>query len=147
MTINHGNEEGATCHRAGCQGTIEWSDVVDCSCHISPPCNYCTSRYLCCSECDWEEDLTEVNDQSHLTSTRSPWESYAAEQIRLSNLPLDRSTINWRSYPHSSCSMIKRGVYPDGETRASVYEKVQGTFGGQFVQFGNGTFEFIAYTD
>ncbi|QTP32787.1 hypothetical protein B7759_01365 [Burkholderia glumae] len=60
---------------------------------------------------------------------------------------LDPTKIDWHSLPHSSASMIKEGVYPEGTTRAQVEEKVVGTFGGYFERFGDGKFKYIAYTD
>jgi hypothetical protein len=43
--------------------------------------------------------------------------------------------------------MIKRGTYPPGMTQEEVRKQVDGSFGGRFTEFGNGRFEFIAYTD
>jgi hypothetical protein len=43
--------------------------------------------------------------------------------------------------------MLKRGVYPEGTTQAEVEKEVRGTFGGRFNSFGNGHFEYVAYTD
>lgn len=47
--------------------------------------------------------------------------------------------------------MIKEGVYPqsgdDAADRAAVEAIVKGTFGGRFKRFGNGSFEYVAYTD
>ena len=60
---------------------------------------------------------------------------------------LDPTKVDWRSLPHSSCSMIKEGVYPLSTPKAEVYELVKGTFGGRFAHFGDGKFKFIAYTD
>lgn len=60
---------------------------------------------------------------------------------------LDNSKIDWHSLPHSGSSMLQRGVYPPGTTREQVEEKVRGTFGGRFERFGDGKFEYVAYTD
>lgn len=60
---------------------------------------------------------------------------------------LDPTKIDFHSLRHSSCSMIKRGVYPPGTTQHEVEEKVRGTFGGRFNYFRDGKFEYIAYTD
>jgi hypothetical protein len=60
---------------------------------------------------------------------------------------LDQTKIDFHSKPHSSCSMIKEGVYPKGTTREEVEAKVAGTFGGRFERFGCGEFRYIAYTD
>lgn len=43
--------------------------------------------------------------------------------------------------------MRKTGVYPAGTTQAEVEAVVAGTFGGRFESFGDGKFDYIAYTD
>lgn len=60
---------------------------------------------------------------------------------------LDPTKIDFHSLPHSGSSMMKKGVYPEGTTRAEVEAKVRGTFGGRFESFGSGKFVYIAYTD
>lgn len=37
-----------------CPGRMEFGPPIDCSCHISPPCDSCVSRELECSECGQE---------------------------------------------------------------------------------------------
>lgn len=61
--------------------------------------------------------------------------------------PLDGTKIDWHSKPHSSASMRKTGVYPPSATRQDVEAAVRGTFGGRFESFGNGQFDYLAYTD
>lgn len=51
---DEGLEPGDICNRAGCVGVINYPEG-DCSCHISPPCGYCTEAELCCDECGWRE--------------------------------------------------------------------------------------------
>lgn len=47
-------EEGESRNMPECQGTLVKSDHLGgCSCHINPPCSYCTSG-LHCNSCDWE---------------------------------------------------------------------------------------------
>jgi hypothetical protein len=60
---------------------------------------------------------------------------------------LDNTKISCRKLPHSSCSMRVIGVYPEGTKQEEVEKEVQGTFGGRFVSFDKGRFEYIAYTD
>ena len=64
---------------------------------------------------------------------------------------LDPTKVDFVSKLHSSCSMIKEGVYPqsgnDAADREMVRKEVDGTFGGRFESFGGGRFKFIAYTD
>lgn len=141
--------EGDVCGRAGCAGIIETHPAENCSCHISPPCFACTAPRNFCPECGWEEadepreyilnDYVVKEDQK--TGVFLDWKPR----------PLDPTRIDYRSLPHSSCSMIKEGVYPpsgdDAADRERVRQEVDGTFGGRFEYFGGGKFKFIAYTD
>ena len=56
--------------------------------------------------------------------------------------------VNWKSFAHSSCSMIKSGWAPPWYSSDEIFQEVQGTFGGRF-EFINtkNMFRFIAYTD
>ena len=140
MEAGHG--EGDTCNRAGCKGVIDTHPVEGCSCHISPPCNACTSQRNFCPVCGWEEiDDEVIND--YVVNVNRETGVYKSWELR----PLDATKIDWHSFSHSSCSMIKRGVYPDGTTSADVRKLVDGTFGGMFNYFRDGKFEFVAYTD
>lgn len=144
--------EGDLCDRDGCVGHIEIRPTDDCSCHISPPCSTCTAPRCYCDTCVWDEKDEPEPEVVPLTQEQKEfWAKWSAEQERLRNLPLDTTKVSWRSKPHSSCSMIKEGVYPDSGNRTADLEKVRkevdGTFGGRFEHFGNGKFKFIAYTD
>ena len=150
--MTQGYEEGAVCGRNGCPGCIEIAPPKNCSCHLSPPCSSCTAPRAFCPECDWAEaDEPEpampVQDQAE----KDAWADWRKEQERLAAMPLDPTKISYRSRSHSSCSMIKEGVYPqsgdEAADRAAVRKAVDGTFGGRFDHFGNGRFRFIAYTD
>jgi len=144
-----GDEEGDTCNRDGCDGVIEFSERENCSCHLNAPCHWCMERHLCCSACDWKEtdDQVYVAPISQTQADKDVWAAWRAEQERLDSLPLDNTKVSWRPKSHSSCSMIKEGVYPKGMTMAQVEEEVRGTFGGRFSHFGDGKFKYIAYTD
>lgn len=52
-----GTEEGERCGRDGCNGVIKIGHPRDggCSCHISPPCGWCTSSFYECPSCDWDD--------------------------------------------------------------------------------------------
>ena len=148
MSKELGFEEGAVCNRDGCTGHIVMRPSENCSCHISPPCASCTAARNHCDECDWDEaDEPEPEAKPATQAEKDVWAAWVKEQDRLRNLPLDNTKVSWRSRPHSSCSMIKEGVYPEGTTVAEVRKQVDGTFGGRFDHFGNGRFRFIAYTD
>lgn len=137
----HGTSEGEICGRDGCDGRIEYTKPENCSCHTSPPCSACTSTYLHCPECDWEAEEQPFND--HIVTVNTKSHVYEAWRPR----PLDPTKIDWHNKTHSSCSMIKEGVYPEGVTREQVEKEVRGTFGGGFEYFGGGRFKYIAYTD
>ena len=137
----HGTSEGDVCGRDGCDGRIEYTKPENCSCHISPSCSACTSTYLHCPECDWEAEVQSLND--HIVTVNTKSHVYEAWRPR----PLDPTKIDWHNKTHSSCSMIKEGVYPEGMTREQVEKEVRGTFGGGFEYFGGGRFKYIAYTD
>ncbi|MBA4710519.1 hypothetical protein [Aquitalea aquatica] len=142
MEIEYGQLEGETCKRMGCQGVIEEHPRENCSCHISPPCHYCTTPREYCPDCGWEaKDDMVINDcvvnVNKETGTYRTW----------TPRPLDETKIDWHSKSHSSCSMIKEGCYPLGTTIEEVRKVVDGTFGGSFESFGGGKFKFIAYTD
>lgn len=135
--------EGDTCNRNGCTGMIDTLPSTNCSCHLSAPCSSCTAPRSFCPECDWAE-----KDEPELLSTPgtiyiSPFGAYWAHEKRT----LDSTKIDWFDKPHSSCSMIKEGVYPPDATAADVRKLVDGTFGGRFEYFRDGKFKFIAYTD
>jgi len=143
-SANHefGFEDGSICGRNGCTGQIETHPSDNCSCHISPPCSSCTARRNFCAECDWQEaDEIVVND--YVVQVDQKTGIYKSWEPR----PLDSTKIDWHSKPHSSCSMVKEGVFPEGASREEVRKLVDGTFGGRFEYFGNCRFKFIAYTD
>lgn len=53
-----GTEARQMCNREGCTGIIEEreSNLGGCSCHINPPCYYCTEGRTYCPECDWQAE-------------------------------------------------------------------------------------------
>lgn len=75
------------------------------------------------------------------------WKAQREEWDRLRSLPLDNTKVSWRAAPHTNSSMIKEGVYPLQLSSAEVEREVRGTFGGRFLQFGDGKFKYVAYTD
>lgn len=138
-----GYDEGEVCARDGCEGVIELEEVDNCSCHLSAPCYRHENADMWCPECGWEARKDPLCVRQ-ITSIALGGFTPAIETKRR---VLDPSKIDWVSKPHSSCSMIKEGVYPDNLTREEVEIEVRGTFGGHFESFGNGKFMYIAYTD
>ena len=140
--MRYGYEEGDVCRRDGCEGVIEIHPSENCSCHIAPPCSACTEHREHCPKCGYERkhDVV-IND--YVTSIEPSTSKYRSWELR----PLDPSKIDWHTKPHSSSSMLREGVYPEGATRAEVESRVRGTFGGRFEFFLGGKFRYVAYTD
>ena len=47
--------KGETCNRNDCKGIIkEYEKKGCCSCHINPPCGYCTEPNAYCEACGWD---------------------------------------------------------------------------------------------
>lgn len=47
--------KGEACNRNGCKGIIEEHEKEgSCTCHINPPCTYCTTPSEYCPECGWD---------------------------------------------------------------------------------------------
>lgn len=148
----HGSLADETCGRNGCKGIIQRvDDDTCCSCHKNPPCSHCTDATYVCPVCDWDEtEEPEFESVADYAARKVPKLSpevpvYKTYAEYLSEL--DKTKISWLSSCHSTCSMLKEGVYPEGTSRAEVSNAMQGTFGGRFVHFGGGKFKYIAYTD
>lgn len=137
-----GKYEGDKCNRNRCNGIIKLHPVENCSCHIHPPYSECTSPRHFCDICGWEEsDDFIINDFVVNIDRKTNTYRYSEQRT------LDNTKIDWISKSDTNFSMIKEGVYPEGTTMAEIRNLVDGTFGGRFVEFGNGKFKFIAYTD
>lgn len=54
MSGTVGTDEGETCGRDGCPGTMEYKRQGECTCFISPPCGSCTDQILTCTDCGFE---------------------------------------------------------------------------------------------
>jgi len=132
------HEEDDICPEKGCEGKLQYPEVVDCSCHISPPCSKCVDNPLTCDECGWEEEAPEYKE-----IPVAPGLLMREYKPRA----LDKSKIDYRSKIHTNSTMIKEGCHPKGISREEVVKEVRGTFGGRFEYFGGTTFKYIAYTD
>jgi hypothetical protein len=48
-------EDGGKCPCKDCPGLLAFEPVVNCSCHIDPPCSACLDRIFVCEECGWQD--------------------------------------------------------------------------------------------
>lgn len=156
-TIECGVIKGELCGRNDCPGIIdEYEKEGGCSCHINPPCGYCTTDASYCPICGWEpsDDVKPVDlevqkrNQEYYEKQNKEWaESRAMFYKRFSGKePIEKLEIRSESHTHFTQKQI--GVFPKGtETRETILPKVKGTFGGRFVRFDDFRFEYIAYTD
>ena len=155
-----GYHKDEVCNRNRCQGIIEEHDIEGCcSCHINPPCGYCTELKNYCPECNWDE---KEESETSYQDDKKYWEDYhnrpeiiearrkADEDEKLfysmyhGKTPVDKLKIRHRSHTHFS--QILFGVHPN-MTREEILKEVKGTFGGRFSKFNDYSFEYIAYTD
>lgn len=158
MEVGHCKDE--KCNRDNCKGIIKEKEIEGCcSCHISPPCGYCTEPKNYCPECDW--DQKEENNKADQKNT-DYWTDYnnsakakedrekAKEREDVFN-KMYRGDMKVEEYQdrhksHTHFSQIIYGVHPN-MSRAEITEKVKGTFGGRFKRFCEFSFEYVAYTD
>jgi len=158
MEKEFGIIKGEWCDRDGCRGIIdEHEKDGGCSCHINPPCSYCTTDTALCPECGWEasDDLIEKVDPEVEKRNREYYEREMGKFEASRNLfyskfagkePIGELEMRIKGHTHFSQKVI--GVFPKGsETKESLLPKVKGTFGGRFTRFGEYNFEYIAYTD
>ncbi len=149
MKTEHGIEKGEVCNRDDCQGIIDEHDTDSCcSCHISPPCSYCTDSREYCPVCNWDGREEQIQEENKIRQVdyRQCIDSFF--KVRTMD-DLDKSKIDYLSMSHTHFSMRKKGVFPKGTTKNEVEQKVKGSFGGRFKSFNEDTctFEYIAYTD
>lgn len=56
-----GYEKEEVCNRDGCIGIIKEKDLDGgCSCHINPPCGYCTTPKEYCPNCNWDAEQEDL---------------------------------------------------------------------------------------
>lgn len=60
--VQYGFEEGETCRRGGCAGTMLFPPTEGCTCFVSAPCPACTSVKLTCATCGATADDDEAFD-------------------------------------------------------------------------------------
>ena len=69
--IKIGYEVGDKCNRNGCKGVIAEKEIDGgCSCHINPPCSFCTTPKEVCDICGWDAEDEEGNTPIQKTNVK-----------------------------------------------------------------------------
>ncbi len=157
MKKEEGCQAGDVCNRNGCVGTIEAHDREGgCSCHISPPCGYCTTPSEYCDKCGWDAKEESMLYDTPTKEQEEIWDKERKErQVRDDDFwsmyrSMEVATeLNYISKSHTNSSMIKQGYFPPSMSFSELFEEIKGTFGGRYKYLDReiGRFEFIAYTD
>lgn len=134
-------DEGDKCPE--CKGDLHYPKVVNCCCHINPPCGACVDNKLTCRECGWE------------------WEPVREETYR-SLGPIAEMIITHPSHDfgngkriydydynsNSGSTMEWKGKYKGDVTAKEILDYFgTGTFGHRGPCLHNGTFTFTQITD
>ena len=65
--------KGEVCNRNGCKGIIEEHEKEgSCTCHINPPCTYCTTPSEYCPECGWDAEDEQAKYLKEYPKTQAP---------------------------------------------------------------------------
>lgn len=147
--------KGEKCNRNGCAGIIQEHETDNqCSCHINPPCSYCTEDRNYCPECDWQakDDYAEpvISDEQRESwrKANEEWQERRDSFYKKYNGTEPITELEIRCEPHTHFSQIQKGIFPEGtQTQESLLPKIKGTFGGRFSLWGKNKFEYVAYTD
>lgn len=129
MKCQHTNTEYRSHHSDSC-----------CSCHISPPCSYCTDQDLHCLDCG---EIAEEYESPKFTASAAtkPAPRYKTHEERFAELP--DGVFGYVSYPNNGWGMAIKGKLPkEGMTRADILSACGICEYGipHFKQCGNGTF-------
>lgn len=132
MTCTHNRTEYRSIHGDSC-----------CSCHINPPCSYCTDQELHCLDCG--EVTEEYEPYSSLTSgVQEVWKPkpFTPE-------PCGNGFITGYGYDgRSGSTMVFKGAYTGEVTNEDLLKYFgTGTFGHRFGSCSGGHFTFTKITD
>jgi len=156
-TIGYSADEN--CNRDDCVGIIkEYEKEGYCSCHINPPCGYCTEQTGYCETCGWDaqEEQSEY-EKRQLEITNKNYDYYEKEFEEIAkrrNLFYKKlrgdeeiTEFDYMRLSHCNSGMKIIGIHPKGFDLSTIMNKIRGTFGGRFKRISDTSFEYIAYTD
>ncbi len=113
-------EEGDGCDDCNI-GKLAWQSIHSngcCSCHISPPCSYCTDQDLACDKCGKiHAEYEPPKVESHISNGISLTQSKTAEE-RFRELP--EGVFGYIKYPNDGWGMAVKGKMPDGMSKEEV---------------------------
>jgi|GEM_PF-706968 hypothetical protein len=154
INIQEGVCKGEVCNRDGCTGIIDEHEKEGCcSCHINPPCSYCTTDTAFCPKCDWEASDVELptiskEQQERYRLQNEQWDKRRDSFFKKYRGDEPATKLEMRTESHTHFSQKVLGVFPEGtETTSTILPRVIGSFGGRFEHFDKYSFEYIAYTD
>ena len=149
--IEIGYDKGEQCNRNGCDGILEENDSSDsCSCHINPPCSYCTTNRCYCEKCGWDGEDEQYEPVTNESNHEDWYRKYRESRELFYNkfngkIPAEKLEIRKESHTHFSMKVY--GVHPPGYDLKNDMDKIRGTFGGRFEMKSPTSFIYIAYTD
>lgn len=153
-----GYATGEVCRRNECGGIIAEHDKDGCcSCHINPPCDYCTTPNTYCPVCGWDDaeeqrsaPAYKLSDEeaARYKAERDKQDEWLADFNKMWHGNKEAEKLIIRKESHTHFSMKVFGVHPEGYTLTEDdMQKIRGSFGGRFEQRGETRFIYIAYTD
>ena len=152
-----GTDAGEVCNRNNCKGIIAVEEPDgSCSCHINPPCSYCTNKDHYCELCGWSHlEEYQAKEKEYIKRYEARWE----EENRLYE---ERENLFWQKYrgevpvekyetrvkSHTHFSQEVYGVFPPGtENRETIRTKWMVPLEEDSKGLQTIPFVFIAYTD
>lgn len=135
-------EEGDECKTCCVGKLVEKHSGEGCSCHISPPCSYCTDTKLVCDECGEaapEETYRAVGGNlSERLSTKRP----------MADLGDGKKLFDYDYDSRSGSTMVYSGKYEGPVTAADIFKYFgDGTFGHRGPSLHDGRFHYTKITD
>lgn len=111
-----GYSKGEICNRNSCAYVIKEEDKVgSCSCHVNPPCSYCTTQTGYCEGCGWiaEDEIIAQSTSSHISVKIQDGCMSRINSIR-EKIKTGKGITKFESFyeTHTHFTMKKTGVYP-----------------------------------
>lgn len=115
--------KGEVCNRDGCKGIIDEKIVEGCcSCHIKPPCSYCTTPKEFCPECGWDAEAEQgLYFDSNVINGDEVGRRYKSSQELFNEIP--DGQFGWVIWSSNMSFMIIKGKHLN-MTRKEICEKV-----------------------